>query len=653
MKVKNVILLFIFMTSITFSVSSQTRTFKKAEEAFEAKEYFTAKDLYKEAKSESKNKSLKADIYFKIAECYRNLNDSKKAEKNYKKAIKKKYSDAIVFFYYAETMRMNEKYEEAMSQYEKFLSSIPNNENGMKGLESCKLASEWKNDPTRYIVKNKAFFNSKEGDFSPTFAKKDNSIIFFTSSRSGAHGEQFNNVSGENFTDIFKTQIDKKGKWSTPIPLGVNVNSEFDEGASVLDAKMKTLYFTRCEIIKNQMVPCKIFMSKKKGSDWGVPEKLKLVADSISVRHPAISSDGKFLYFVTDMRGGRGKKDIWYVERKNKSWSKPKNIGSEINTPGNERFPYIAQNGNLYFASDGHIGMGGMDIFKAMKDEDGMWMVENMKYPINSSGDDFGIIIEGMTQNGFFTSNRAGGKGRDDIYSFILPPLVFSISGTVKDVKDASVLSGVKVKLMGSDGTITEVITNSEGSFKFPLKANTDYQITAFKKKFFIEKTKETTKGVKKSKEFTTEIFLETSVKPIVLESVQYDVGKFDLRPEAMAELDNLVIVLNDNPDMIVELSSHTDFTGDYEENKELSQKRAQSVVDYLVDKDIAAERLTAKGYGSDAPRVIDEKLASKFPFLNIGDILNENFIVNLTSKEERKAAHQLNRRTEFKNRQK
>ena len=653
MKISQIILTFTFVIFSIFSVVSQTRNYKKAEAYFDTQEYFLAKDAYKEAKSESKNKAFKADIQFKIAECYRNLNNIKKAEKEYKKAIKYKYDDAVVYYYYAECMRMNEKYEEAITQYEKFLSSVPNDEVGLRGLESCKLASEWKNNPTRYIVKNRALFNSKNVDFSPTFAKKDYSIVYFTSSRAGANGENINNNSGEKFTDLFETQIDKKGKWSVPIPLGENINSEFDEGASCINAQMNMMYFTRCREDAEDIAPCKIYKAKRKGKKWGTPERVKLVADTIDVSHPALSADEKTLYFVADMRGGRGRKDIWYVTKTKSGWSKPKNMGQEINTAGNERFPYISAKEVFYFSSDGHISMGGMDIFKGIVDEDGIWVIENMKSPINSSGDDFGIIFEGKTENGYFTSSRTGGKGKDDIYSFILPPLVFNVNGVVKDTKDASVLSGAKIKLIGSDGTTLEVLTDGEGKFKFPLKAKTDYQFVVSKKKFFNNaQTKETTKGVKDSKDFILEIFLETSVKPIVLENVQYDYGKWDLRPEAMEELDNLVAILHENPNMLVELSSHTDNRGSDEDNRELSQKRAQSVVDYLVDKDIAAKRLTAKGYGADEPRHIDEKTAEKFDFINEGDVLTPDFIENLKSKNEKEEAHQLNRRTEFKPRQ-
>jgi peptidoglycan-associated lipoprotein len=410
------------------------------------------------------------------------------------------------------------------------------------------------------------------------------------------------------------------------------------------------LYFTRCEAGKREKKGCKIMYSKMTGDKWSEPVNLKILPDSLVAAHPAISPDGTTLYFVSDLAGGFGGKDIWKVTRSGSggAWSQPVNLGPDINTPGDELFPYVREDGTLYFSSDGLIGMGGLDIFKANMQPDGSWIVKNMRPPINSFADDFGIVFEDSNEKGIFSSTRKG-RGNDELYSFELPPLVFNVTGLVKDEKTGSPISGSVVKLIASDGNSLQAETGSGGDFKFDLRADVDYIFLASKRGYLNGKEKETTKGQDKSREFMVTIMLTPIDRPIELPNILYDFGKWDLRPESMVSLDKLVETLNDNENITIELMSHTDSRDTEEYNLELSQKRAQVVVQYLIDKGIAPERLTAKGYGESTPKVVDAAIAAQNPFLKLGATLSEQYINSLANDEQREIAHQINRRTEFK----
>ncbi len=428
------------------------------------------------------------------------------------------------------------------------------------------------------------------------------------------------------------------------------INSEFEDGTPSLSSDYKELYFTRCEAGKREKKGCIIMYSKKNGDKWSSPKNIGLLPDSLVAAHPSISKDGLTLYFVSDLPGGFGKKDIWKVTRlrAGDAWSKPVNLGPDINTTGDELFPYIREDGTLYFSSDGLIGMGGLDIFKAIPQPDGSWIVQNMKPPINSFADDFGVAFEDGSEKGIFSSTRKG-KGNDELYSFELPPLKFNVTGLVKDEKTGLAITGSVVQLIASDGSNLQAETGSGGDFKFALKAEVDYIFLASKRGYLNGKEKETTKGQDKSREFMVTILLTPTDRTIELPNILYDLDKWDLRPESMVSLDKLVETLNDNPNVTIELMSHTDPRNTAEYNLILSQKRAQSVVDYLVSKGIEIERLTAKGYGKSSPKVVDAAIASQYSFLKEGAQLNEQFVNTLPTDEQKEIAYQIDRRTEFK----
>jgi peptidoglycan-associated lipoprotein len=623
----------------------------KARAAYEAGEYSVAADLFKDAYNKVSDKALKNEIIFLIAECYRITDAPDKAEIRYKQAIQKEYPNPIIYLRYADALRMNEDYEDALDQYKKYKELVPDDPRGQEGIESCELSIDWINNPTPYNVESVKFFDSKEKDYSPCYGSADYQLIYFTSSREEAMGNDIHGATSENFSDIFQSRMDRKGKWSVPVPLDDNINSEFEDGTPILNQDYSRMYFTRCILNKNKNYGCQIYSANSQGETWSKAEALKIADDSIVVAHPAISNDELTLYFVSDMAGGIGGKDIWKVTRSNEGdeWSKPENMGPEINTVDDEMFPYLHPDGTFYFSSNGRIGLGGLDIYMAKQDEDGHWKVENMKYPINSSADDFGIVFEKEMERGFFSSSRKG-RGNDDIYSFVLPPLKFNVNGEVRDDKTDMLLTGTSIKSIGSDGITLEATSDEQGAFRFTLKPNTDYVFVATKTGYLNGKERETTKGLDKSQDIDVVIYLSNIAETIELSnsSVFYDFARWELRPEAMVSLDQLIETLNDNPSVTIELMSHTDSRGSDEDNIVLSQKRAQSVVDYLIQKGIDPVRLSAKGYGESRPKVVTKRMNEQYPFLRVGVTLTESYINSLPNVEQQEIAHQFNRRTEF-----
>lgn len=647
----NLVFLIGFFVATTGFASAQSRTLTKAENAFNAGEYFAAIDLYKDAYgSPATDKSSKPDILFKMAECYRLINQPVKAEIWYLKAIGKGISNPMAYFHLAEMQKMNIKYEEAKESFKKYKELAPKDPRADEGIRSCELAQKWMDNPNGYQVDNMKFFNSKQEDFAPAYANSEYNLVYFTSSRDGATGTKINSITGQNAADIFVSRGDRKGTWSLPVPLSKEIDTEAEEGFPNLSGDFKTLYFTRCKAVKNRNMGCQIYFSELQNEEWGKSTVINIAEDSVTVAHPAISPDELTLYFTSDMAGGQGGKDLWKITRtaKGGEWSKPVNLGPQINTPGDEEFPYVHPDGTLYFSSNGLLGLGGFDIFKAKAQADGSWKVENMGAPINSNADDFGITFQKDQEKGFFTSCRTL-KGDADIFAFSLPPLRFNMAGTVKDEKTEQPLADATVKSISSDGITIDVKTDKNGAFRFPLKPSTDYVFVASHAGYLNGKERQTTKGLDRSRDFKVTIFLASTAKPIELPNIFYDFAKWDLRPESMVALDKLVETLNDNPNITIELMSHTDARGNDADNLVLSQKRAQSVVNYLIEKGIAADRLVAKGYGKTEPKVVDKKLAEQYSFLKEGITLTEAFINALKDSDLQEIAHQINRRTEFK----
>ncbi len=667
---------------------SQNKFLDKANEAYNLYKYSKAIELFKKGYSKlGKDREAKAQVMFKIAMCYKKQNDVRRARAWFKRAIRYDYKDPKALLHYADVLKMLGDYEEALIEYNNYKEKNPTDTLVNKDIESCLLAKKWIENPTRYEVEPMRRISARESDFCPDYADSKYRTLIFTSTRDGATGSDTDAWTGENFSDLFFVRKDRKRSWRTPIPFSEAINTEDNEGSGSLNENGTVIYFTRCQVEKKKQMGCQIYKSVKTGKVWQDAEIVQVVDDtSIIVGHPALSPDESELYFVADMKGGYGKKDIWVVDISGNSIGEPENLGPAINTPEDEMFPYVANDGTLYFSSRGHLGMGGLDIFKSTF-ADGEWSEpENMKYPINSSYDDFGIVLENTNDAGFFSTNRKGGRGSDDIWSLKLPPLVFTLQGVVKDDSTKQVMNEVIVKIIGSDGSSYIDYTDENGKYFFnemQILPNTTYEISATQKGYFTEKGKETTVGIQRNKDIEHDFFLKRIPdKPIELPEILYDFAKWNLKPQYQDSLNGLIQTLKDNPRLVIELASHTDSRASLEYNDTLSQKRAQSVVDYLIEKGIAPARLMAKGYGERVPKVLREKVV--YPGKTIrqgtfikkdtvisgvkldkglvysdividsvvfekGTELNEEFIESLDTKREKELAHQLNRRTEFR----
>jgi len=649
---KKLIIVFIVIFFCIISIKAQKNYAKSADAAYANRQYFNAIELYKQAYSKTKKADLKAKILFRTGDSYQQINELSNAETYYNKAIKAKYADPIVYLKLADCLKAQMKYPEAIIEYNNYKKEVPSDVSGDNGVKSCELAQEWKdakNTPeTRIKVENMALINSKESDFSPAYVDKKFNSLIFTSTRAGGPG-QIDNTNGQNHSDLYETKIDKNGKWSTPALLGEPITSKFNDASVSISKKGDLMFLTRCPEGKNKQFKCQLFVSKKQGPTWGEPEELPFNIDSISFGHPTISPNGKILYFTSKIAGGYGGKDIWKCsyDDKAKTWGTPENLGASVNTVGDEVFPYIADDDKtLYFSSNYHIGMGGLDIFKVEKDASGKFTnpPENLKSPMNSAGDDFGIIFEGKKVRGYFSSNRDGGKGNDDIYSFVLPPLVFNLTGTVVSEENNEPVQNALIHLKGSNGDLFELKTGLDGKYTFKLKENTSYEVTvatdkntisqSFKAGFLATQDlgKLTTVAENESKDFIKDFALTPVKQEIRFPAVLYELSKADLKPESKDSLNFLYQTLINNPGIVIELQAHTDSRGSDTKNQLLSEARAKSCVDYLVnEKKIPVARLMSKGWG-------EKKLLIK------DDVINA-----AKTKEEKEALHQKNRRTVFR----
>jgi peptidoglycan-associated lipoprotein len=651
MKKPHILILFLILQVSFFWSCSSKKNLRLANTSYEIGEYSLAIEKFRKSYRKTKGTTMeKAEMAFRMGQTYQAMGEYANASIWYRNAIRRKYPENKAMLYFADCQRAGQEFESAREWYLAYLDSVPGDERALNGLKACEKAVEWINKPSRYVVNIVKELNSKYRDYSPAYVGgKDNELVF-TSSQDLATGNRKSSITGEKFADLFISDFEvQKQKWSIPKLLDENIiiNTGEEEGAPSFSSNGNQLYFTRCRYDKTEDLGAEIYVSTQSRGEWSEPVKLELTGDSLIAAHPSLSADGQTLYFVSDRPGGFGGKDIWKAEKEGKDFGRPENLGPVINTPGNEAFPYIHRDGTLYFSSDYHTGVGGLDIFKAEKKGETTWVVENMGTPVNSSGDDFGITFaDGEEVKGMFSSNRKGSR-KDDIYSFYLPPKIFQANGEIFNKETGQRLDGATVRIIGTDGTMLRMRA-SGGRFQLKLKPETEYVIAAYKESFLNDKVRETTIGLEDSKNFRVELYLTPTDAPIKIENINYEFGKWELLNESKQALDSLVEVLNLNPTITIELMAHTDHIGSETANFELSQKRAQSVVSYLVEKGINPDRLVAKGYGETWPKKVTRELSRQYDFLKRNDELTEQFINTLTP-EQQEIARAINRRTEFR----
>ena len=622
-----------------------------AEEKQRIGEYYEAAAIYRKVytKTSPQKRDLRGYIAFRMAECNRLINNTGKATSGYMNAIRYDYPDSIVYLRLAQMQHKAGAYAEAIKNYDIYTESAPGSQLALNGIQGCELAPGWRKNPTRYEVHRMEKFNSRRAEFSPMLTGDKYDQLYFASSRTKDKEAKVSAITGQNNNNLFLVKQDERGAWLAPQELEDEVNTEFDEGTPSFSADGNTMYYTYCAQDPEGPRTAEIYISTRSSAKWGKGTRATIVKDSVTaLGHPSISPDGKYLYYVSDAVGGFGGKDIFRSKvLGNNSFGPMENLGEEINTAGDELFPYCRDSVTLYFASNGHPGMGGLDLFKATQDSTGHWTVENMGAPINSMGDDFGITFAGPAEKGFFSSNRNDARGYDHLYSFERPTITIAIEGLVNDV-DEYPIEEATVRIVGKDGLNVKVPVKKDGSYRVELERDIRYVMMASARGYLNQNFELTTGPEEKNETYIVDFFLSPISKPVVIENIFYDFDKATLRPESKKALDEMIKMLNDNPNVTIELGAHTDRKGTDQYNERLASRRAQSVVDYLIAGGIKADRLEAKGYGESVPKTINKRMAKQYDFLNEGDVLTEEFILNLTP-EQQEIADQINRRTEFK----
>lgn len=644
---------YIIVCLLLTAVAAGCRTPKlsEADAQFQRGEYYDASVTYKKIYNKLRKKEerpQRGEVAFKMGRCYRLLNMSARASAAFQNALRYEYPDSTTHFMLAQALHADGKYAAALRSYDKYLEFCPNDSLAINCAEGCRTAQEIRARGSRYVVKQAKLFNSRRADFCPMYLGADCDQIYYTSTTEKATGDKKSEITGMKNADVFFSKKNEKGEWERPEPVEGELNTEFDEGIVAFSPDAQTMYLTKARRELNAPTSVEIYTSTRSDAKWSAPVKFEITADTLSTfGHPAVSPDGEYLYFVSDMPGGYGGKDIWRISLKERQGSLV-NLGPDINTEGNDDFPYVRSDGSLYFSSDGHPGMGGLDIFRATAvgdPADLRWEVENMGFPINSAGDDFGITF-GKGEDGFFSSNRGDARGYDHIYSFEYDPVRITIEGLVMD-KDEEPVKNAIIRIVGNDGSNQKEVARDDGSFSFALQRGVKYVMLAGAKGYLNQKQEFASDSTMEDANYWVEFILPSISKPSVVENIFYDYDKADLRPESKTALNELIAVLHDNPNVTIEMASHTDRWGSDAYNINLSERRAKSVVDYLVENGISRDRLQPHGYGKSRPKTVTKRIARLYPQFKEGDILTEEFIKTL-SEEDQQAADQINRRTEF-----
>ena len=623
---------------------------RKGEKFLAIGEYHDAAEQFKKAytKTPTKERQLRGQRALKMAHCYRHISSTQKAISAYRNALRYNVATLDDRLDYARLLLKNGEYKRALAEFELLNDSMPNNVLVRNGLLSAKMAPKWKEQGSDYTVKKMTEFNSRRADYCPVLAGDQWDRLYFSSTRNDALGDELSGITGAKPGDIFFSDKDDKGKWSKPQTIESGLNTEYDEGACCLSPDGSTMYLTQCLSDASYPRFAQIVTAQRSDASWGKTTPLLITNDTLSAyAHPAVSPDGEWLYFVSDMPGGKGGLDIWRMRLTANGPVGVENLGEPINTPGDEMFPTFRPNGDFYFSSDGHPGFGGLDIFIATVGEDGKYHLSHPGCPLNSQGDDFGMTFQGQLNQGFFSSNRGDGRGWDHIYSFYNPEIVQTIRGWIYE-QDGYELTAGEARIVGTDGTNLRLGVRGDGSFEYVVKPGVDYIILAMCDGFLNHKEEIHVDSVKESKVYDLQFPLASISAPVLIDNIFYAFDKATLLPESKNALDSLILMLNENPNITIELSAHTDYRGAEAYNKKLSQKRAESVVKYLINHGIAADRLTAVGYGEEKPKTIRRKVAERYPWLKENDVLTEEFILKLKP-EQQETANALNRRTEFK----
>ena len=644
----------VVIMSALCACSNAERTTRRADAAMAIGEYQEAASLYRRAYMQTapRERASRGALAYKMGEAYRSFGNVGRALAAYKNAERFGVADSLLLRKQGDMLRYAGNYKGAEEKYKAYLEKNSEDVLALAGYRSSQKAPAIREAGSAYTVKLDKNFSSSRADYCPAFSDRNGSVVYFSSTRNSGTGGQMSGITGTKPGDIYCLKKDEKGHWKSPEAAEGELNSEWDEGAACFTEDGNTMYFTVCRSDPQYPRMAEIWTSTRNDAKWGKPQALKITADTLSsYAHPALSPDGKWLYFVSDMPGGYGGYDLWRASVVGgHGVGAVENLGPEINTPGNEMFPAFRPSGELYFSSDGREpSLGGLDLYRAKEDTlTKHWEVVHLPYPMNSNGDDFGITFEGLHNRGFFSSNRASaGRGWDKIYSFSFPEILQTVKGWVYE-QDGYELPRAVVYMVGSDGTNEKVSVLSDGSFEQPLKPGVSYLFLATCQGYLNIRNELTADSTEVEKQHVLQFPLPSINSPVLVRNVFYDFDKATLTDNSRAALDRLTKMLKENPNVTIELSSHCDYRGDDAYNLRLSQRRAESVVNYLIEHGIAADRLTARGYGEERPKVVNKKLLESYPFLHEGDTLTVAYILKLPT-EQQEVCNALNRRTEFR----
>lgn len=650
-------MMFLRLISISFCLlffaSCNQVKLSDARDEYVRGDYYAASETYRKLFRETTNKenAYRGVIAYEMAEVNRKINRTSRALSGYRNAIRHGYPDTLMYLRYAQMLHREGEYRQAIDAYREFLKFKPNNSLAINGKTGAEMSLFWQDNSTgRFIIKPVELFNSNQSEFSPMLAQNDN-VLYFTSSRKDATGEVVSPISGMKYNDLFTVEKNAAGEWQKPVILSSDINTEFDEGTPSITSNGRYMFYTYCSANYNKPASPKIYYSRRVNGKWTAGREFVIETDdSLSVfAHPAVSPSGEYLYFVSDMPGGYGGKDIWRAELTlNFDVVAIENAGPVINSAGDEMFPYVRNDSTIYFSSDGHPGMGGFDIFEAkLLSDNKEWRIMNMESPINSSYDDFGITFEKLADRGFFSSNRDDIRGYDHIYSFDSLLNSINVEGIVVD-SDDEFIANATLSVVGNDGSQYKFKTSKNGEYNFKANSGIEYLVMA-SAEGFLNQSKSFEIG---SEVIDTLYYIDFEMipynKPVVLENIFYDFDSSSLREESKKDLNGLIELLEEHPEIRIELMSHTDRNGSEGYNIGLSLQRAESVANYLFSNGIDKGRVDAIGLGKSEPKRITESLAKRYSFINEDDVLTESFINELSS-EQQEIADQLNRRTEFK----
>ncbi|MDA0303932.1 MAG: OmpA family protein [Bacteroidetes bacterium] len=641
---------FLLMIIAIGTAFSQTDYTAEADAAYARGGFYVSAQEYIKAYAKVKEIDEKGRIAFMIGESFRMLMDPGATEEWYDKAIGLRYGEKHpeVYLNYGEAMMAQQKFDDAIEWYMAYQENGGDQsvaEQKIVAADNDALALD--EPPSRYRVENLLLLNSDAYDYGAGFSSDKGDQVVFASSRESSTGSGEDPITGESFMDLFQSEQDKKGRWSTPEPLNNTINTASNEGTVTFDKKYKKVYFTRCISDDENSFACDVYRADVMGNRYGPAEVVELIDrdanDSSQVGHPAFTVDNDFLMFVSDMPGGFGGKDLWYVsyDSKEDAFGSPVNFGPNVNTAGDEMFPNMRYDGALVYSSTGNGGMGGLDVFQATPGKGSMKFEKAvaMPYPINSSSDDHSLIYADNEDRGIFTSSRPGGKGKDDLYSFSLPEMEFCYRANVYDY-DTGIPLMADLIVSGSKGGSWSLTADADGSISLcdkEIKGSTTYDVDVKFEGYIGTGDRFSTVGMTESTTFAREYFLKEVVldeeyaMPLVLYAFNESALLIDDIVNSSDSLNYLLDIMERNASFVIQLESHTDSRGKDDYNMNLSQERAQTCVNYLVSRGIASDRLVAVGKGETMLLVSDSE------------------VNQMASEEEKERGHQANRRTVFR----